>query len=75
MVNTKIQYKYIHMDLERVKKEFGLRIKAYRKQSNLIKRVDDEIIDLLRYIQPKMKEHIKEILKAVIKQSTKTAHK
>ena len=121
------------MDLEQIKKEFGLRVKAYRKQNkytqekfselieleqpslsnlengkvyptfiticnliekacvepnslfdflknnnnkqktidknaiDILKHVDDEIIDLLKNISPKTKEHIKEIIKSIIK--------
>ena len=110
------------MDLEHIKKEFGLRVKLYRKHNkktqedfaelieleqpslsniengktyptfltvcNLIEKagiepsylfeflsnntkhhkfVDDEILDLLKHIPPKAKEHIKEILKSIVK--------
>ena len=121
------------MDLEFIKKEFGLRVKAYRRQNkltqetfselieleqpslsnlengkvyptftticnliektgiepnslfgfmrnnntkhkhiddkvvNMLKNDDNEIIDLLKQISPKMKEHIKEIIKIMVK--------
>ena len=47
MINKGLILKYnMIMDLERIKKEFGLRVKAYRKQNNQTQEDFSELIEL-----------------------------